>query len=322
MSSPTHFSLLFRNLVEGVQSFVDSLPAGAPEPFFWFDCFVLDQHAQSSQGAEWWRTTFKRAIGNIGHTLMMMSPWDNPIPLSRSWCLWELFCTHDTEANFSVCLGPAEQTQFRESIVSGSDIVMKAFASIDVRKAKAGKAEDQKRILDAVEESVGSDQLNAIALREIRTWLVSEARQLLSGATIKGRNQISCLFKELGFYEECGRINDGTLVMCNTAEPSLDVGKTYNNMAMVYYEQGKHALALEFYEKSLAIKKQCVGENHLEVGRTYMNMAKVYDEQKRFVEARDYFSRAKTIYTQTHGDRYTRWFDEQIERVSRQLSQD
>ena len=130
-----------------------------------------------------------------------------------------------------------------------------------------------------MEDSVGSDQLNAIALSEIRTWLVSEARQLFSGATIKGRNQISALFRELGFYEECARINDGTLVMCNTAEPSLDVAVTYNNMAIVYQKQGKHALALEFYEKSLAIFKQCVGENHLSVGTTYNNMAMVYKEQ-------------------------------------------
>ena len=91
-------------------------------------------------------------------------------------------------------------------------------------------------------------------------------------------------------------------------------------MAIVYTEQGKYAL-YKFYEKSLAITKQCVGEIIWKLP-TYMNMAKVYDEQKRFVEARDYFSRAKTIFTQTHGDRYTSWFDEQIERVSRQLSQD
>ena len=64
-----------------LRSFVESLPARGPEAFFWFDCFALDQHAQSSQGAEWWRTTFKRAIGDIGHTVMMMAPWDSPIPV-------------------------------------------------------------------------------------------------------------------------------------------------------------------------------------------------------------------------------------------------
>ena len=131
VGTPTHFlshawTFLFLNLLAGLESFVRALPDGEPEPFFWFDCFVLNQHEAQSYSADWWNTAFRTAIGTIGHTLMMMSPWDNPIPLSRSWCLWELFCTHDTEANFSVCLGPAEQTQFRESIVGDYSIVMKA----------------------------------------------------------------------------------------------------------------------------------------------------------------------------------------------------
>ena len=29
----------------------------------------------------------------IGHTLLVLSPWRNPIPLRRSWCLWEIVCT-------------------------------------------------------------------------------------------------------------------------------------------------------------------------------------------------------------------------------------
>ena len=111
---PTHFLshawvFLFLNVLSGLQHFVAQLPADEPEPFFWFDCFVLDQHAQSSQGAEWWRTTFMRAIGGIGHTVMMLSPWSSPVPLTRSWCLWELYCSHASGARFSVCLGQAEQ---------------------------------------------------------------------------------------------------------------------------------------------------------------------------------------------------------------------
>ena len=50
----------------GVEDFVSGLPDGEPEPFFWFDCFSLDQHAQSGQGSDWWRVTFLEAIGAIG----------------------------------------------------------------------------------------------------------------------------------------------------------------------------------------------------------------------------------------------------------------
>ena len=62
------------------------------------------------------------------------------------------------------------------------------------------------------------------------------------------------------------------------------VASTYGNMALVYNEQGKYALALEFYEMSLAITKQCMGENHLEVALTYGNMgtSMVYQVQGKY----------------------------------------
>ena len=77
----------------------------------------LDQHAQSAQGSEWWRGTFLRAIGSIGHTVMVLQPWDSPLPLKRAWCLWELYCSHQAGVPFSVCLGPAEQRAFEAAIL-------------------------------------------------------------------------------------------------------------------------------------------------------------------------------------------------------------
>ena len=155
VGAPTHFlshawGFLFLNLLSGLKSFVAQLPADAPEPFFWIDCFVLDQHANNDQGAEWWRTTFMRAIGDIGHTVMMLSPWSNPVPLTRSWCLWELYCSHQTQARFSVCLGQAERDALHEAIVQDSGVVLKAFATSDVRSAEAGDPVDRERILRAV----------------------------------------------------------------------------------------------------------------------------------------------------------------------------
>ena len=73
------------NLLAGLEDYVSGLPEGEPEPFFWFDCFSLDQHAQSTQGSEWWRDTFMRAIGEKGHTVMLLSPWNKPIPLTSAW---------------------------------------------------------------------------------------------------------------------------------------------------------------------------------------------------------------------------------------------
>jgi hypothetical protein len=70
----------FRNLVDAVQAYVESLPEGSDEDFFWFDCFSLDQHAQSSQGSEWWSTTFMQAIDAI-HKKSNDKPNKHHVPL-------------------------------------------------------------------------------------------------------------------------------------------------------------------------------------------------------------------------------------------------
>ena len=124
VGAPTHFlshawTYKFLNLVEALRSFVASRPAGSARVFFWFDVFAIDEHATQSLPREWWGSTFKEAIRLIGQTVMMISPWSEPLPLRRAWCIWELFCTESVGAPFDVCLGPAEQAAFEAAILGG-----------------------------------------------------------------------------------------------------------------------------------------------------------------------------------------------------------
>jgi len=75
------------------------LPSGLPddEPiYFWFDLLLNSQWSNDenkSKPFDWWSRNFQNSIKEIGHTLVVLSPWENPIPLTRSWCLWEIYCT-------------------------------------------------------------------------------------------------------------------------------------------------------------------------------------------------------------------------------------
>jgi hypothetical protein len=44
-----------------------------------------NQHQATSHPFEWWCTTFRESIKAIGSVLLVMTPWDNPIPLTRVW---------------------------------------------------------------------------------------------------------------------------------------------------------------------------------------------------------------------------------------------
>jgi len=71
--------------------------------FIWFDLFSNNQHAAPSLPFQWWCTTFKSAIAQFGYTVMILSPCHDPVPLTRAWCLFELYCTSETKSR-STCV--------------------------------------------------------------------------------------------------------------------------------------------------------------------------------------------------------------------------
>lgn len=50
----------------------------------WLDIFSHNQHENKSQSTR----PFETAVKEIGHTVMVLSPWNDPIPLKRAWCLY------------------------------------------------------------------------------------------------------------------------------------------------------------------------------------------------------------------------------------------
>ena len=136
--------------------------------FFWYDCFVIDEHASQSLTQDWWKTTFTECIARIGHTVMVLSPWSAPIPLTRAWCLWEIYSTVKTARDFDVALGPAARREFEEALLQRPEDTIRMF-NIDVSKAQAGSKDDLEMILSTVESVVGGC---AAVDRVVRTTLV------------------------------------------------------------------------------------------------------------------------------------------------------
>ena len=56
--------------------------------FFWVDVVVNTQWITPKHDFRWWCQTFGQNIRSIGHTLVVLYPWSNPLPLTRAWCLF------------------------------------------------------------------------------------------------------------------------------------------------------------------------------------------------------------------------------------------
>ena len=78
-------------------------------------------------------------------------------------------------------------------------------------------------------------------------------------------------------------------------ENHKDVATSYNNIGVVYCEQGDYSRALEYYKKALIICKYIYGENHKDVATSYNNIGGVYSEQGDYTQAWEYLEKALAI---------------------------
>jgi len=62
---------------------------------------------------------------------------------------------------------------------------------------------------------------------------------------------------------------------------------------------GKHSEALDYYERSLEIKKETLPQNDLSLATSYNNIALMYDDNRNYKKAVEYVQQALQIRQQT-----------------------
>jgi hypothetical protein len=87
-----------------------------PDIIIWFDLFSNNQHQAVDLDFNWWCNTFKSAIKEFGRTVMVLAPWSNPTPLTRGWCLFEIYCTIITNSKFEVAMSKTHREEFLNDV--------------------------------------------------------------------------------------------------------------------------------------------------------------------------------------------------------------
>lgn len=191
---------------------------GPTENYYWIDVCVNNQWEAPQLPYEWWSSTFLSAIGKIGNTCLVLSPWDDPIPLKRAWCLWEIVCTKTTHALFTIQFSPIERMKFQKILRVNFEYIMKAISGIDLESSEAWNPLDKEMIFDVVRHLEGGFQsVNMIIFDVLREWLCESGRDAIDYSEniystesnydkIKDNlylmNNVGQLLKEQGKYEE------------------------------------------------------------------------------------------------------------------------
>jgi len=215
------------------------------------------------------------AIKRFEERLIFFDFWNDPAPLGRSWCVWEIYGSIRNDKPLQAVFAPGQDEAFLEVLLGDADQVTQHIADIDTRKATYFKVGDQAMITKAIESTLtqGFVTLNAVILQRLRTWLTEITHAAVEKSKRSGgrstKHALTCVCagyfikaqgayeKALQYFEEALNIYRG-----NLGDRHPYVASTLNNIAGVYDNQGAYEKALQYYEEALDIRREKLGEEH------------------------------------------------------------
>uniref|UniRef100_A0A7S2DVQ8 Kinesin light chain n=1 Tax=Haptolina brevifila TaxID=156173 RepID=A0A7S2DVQ8_9EUKA len=198
-------------------------------------------------------------VRGIGHTLLILSPWDNPRPLRRAWCLWEILSTSRTNSELSIEMAPSQISEFRSALTHDFNKVLAAVSNINMRLSQAYLKTDEDMIKAAVEATIGFTELNSMIAGRMRDWLTEQGDAALRGVSEEERvtsplamNLVRLLLDQgkLEEAEEAGRQACASIVG-KYGEDHSQAFYAMNGLGRVLRSRGQYDEAEALFRKAL-----------------------------------------------------------------------
>jgi len=301
----------FKNVVNALEMFCKNKDCDPGKTYIWFDLFMNNQHKAPNLTYKWWSETFLEAIRSFGKVVLVLQPWTDPIPITRAWCLWEIFCTIDTESEFNVAMCEAEHRDFKERLVTKFEDIRLAISKIDARRADAWNKRDRDKIFEAVENSIGFSMLNEKVIGKMREWLLrageehlNETKALRGEDCMETLNTCNCLGKL--YRDECNyikaeKLNRRSLVgyVKLDGEDSEHACQAKNDLAFCLQQQQRFDEAIETHRSCLDSRMKLFGKEHKDTTQTMSNLATALRMKGDLEEAKTLFKQAVEFRNKT-----------------------
>jgi serine/threonine protein kinase/Flp pilus assembly protein TadD len=187
-------------------------------PFFYLDVITRSQFNHSAMPFQWWTTTFRKGIGRIGHTIIVLE-WGNPGPFGRLWCVYEMFCTVAEGGTVEIAMPPSSAESFRKELLSDFPSIAGKLSSINLEQAQCFLPGDQDNISTAIKTTVGFDRVTNAVVGAMRDWMVRIARNNLAAIADRAERITSPLQLNLGrLLAESGELSEAVMLLRETAK--------------------------------------------------------------------------------------------------------
>ncbi|CAK4072141.1 unnamed protein product [Aphanomyces euteiches] len=135
--------------------------------------FCNNQHAIQDQiyDFEHWFGIFQSSLRAIGNVVMVMSPWNDPVTLKRTWCVFEVYASEVENARFEIAMGRSQKASLIQDIqVLGAFHEM--LSTVNSEKSKTTVPSDRDNIFELIRDEVGFTQLDRMVFDVIEKWML------------------------------------------------------------------------------------------------------------------------------------------------------
>jgi hypothetical protein len=300
----------FRGLVAALGLWLEQSGTSEYDAYFWVDAFVVNQHQTQAYPQEWWSTRFMQAIGEIGNTILVVDPWQEPVPLTRAWVIWELYCTTKTGARLHLAMSGASLKSFKAALLESFEQVQTALSRVDVSKSQAFHHHDQVMIHAEIQKSIGFTKMNEMVQTRMLLWLMGMARQELQVLTnklmfnehtdkttyFKLKENLARMMRETGNISEAEKLLHE---LSRNLEEHLghDHATTLsalNQLAVTVQKSGRIEEALDLFRDCMRRREHVLGKSHEDTLQSASNLAVLLGETQPLIPA--HFDEARRLY--------------------------
>jgi hypothetical protein len=248
---------------------------GDKEAFVWIDIFSFNQHQNLRLSSEFLCNTLKSGIKGMGKTVMVLTSWNEPAPLSRAWCIWELFCAIEAGGSFEIAMTEESKKELFDHLDQDPlGTIDKLMATFDSINTTCYRREDEFQIQSAIVNNIGYSELNEEIMKRLKEWILTTYER-----------------KFIWRKDHFGKTEEKTLL-------------TMKNLALLYDYEDKSEKAEPLFVESYEKRKEVLGGEHIDTLKSLQHLAEFYFIQKKLEKAGslylECFTKAKTTLGMNH----------------------
>jgi len=312
-----------KDIIDTLIDYCEGLELDTKRTYIWICCLCNNQHRvvenrlngtkDSSDTFDEFEKIFHSRVVEIGNVVAMMTPWDEPVYLTRVWCVFELYVASENEnGNLTIVMPPREKLRMIEALRAdvGLEKLYTNLIATKVENAEASEETDRVRILELVKNGPGFIEFNGKVNELIRNWIKDSMIQYVREHEKKSKNlktdreyaslcnDVGKVIRDHGNIVVAKELFDNAIAIFERVNNDNDLrtkSDTHNNLGLTYKKMGEFQTAKDEFNKALAVGKTIWEENDYDAAQTYNNIGLALDDMKEYDSALAAYEEALNI---------------------------